>query len=66
VHSVTGLSPFQIKWELPLSEGHAYCHAAAIAKGCRMVWPEVIDHWQSTIHHAIQHAKSLPAPVIED
>ena len=39
VHSVTGLTEDEILWDLPLSRGQAYLHAALTREGTAMRWP---------------------------
>lgn len=38
----TGWSERFIRWELPLTRGWAYYHAARLMEGQKCVWPEVI------------------------
>ena len=39
----TGWSEYFIRWELPLTRGWAYYHAARLMAGERCVWPEAIE-----------------------
>ena len=39
VHGVTGLTEDEILWDLPLSKGFAYLHAALARDGVDMKWP---------------------------
>lgn len=39
----TGWSEYFIRWELPLTRGWSYYHAARLREGEKCVWPETIE-----------------------
>jgi hypothetical protein len=62
--SKTGWTEQHIRWDLPLSRGYAYFHAARLMEGDKTQWPgqtAPVEEWLATVR-AWAASALTPAP----